>query len=155
MLPEEENWLKELPPDFRPSQREIEQAYGLFGERNGIRPDLRVLLGSYDGKASLVLRIIIDNRLCLFFYGDSGRWKFDGYECGNYEDYWTEFDWEPYQKGKGKKTMIGFGWLVDKFSDKAVKKLVDKYRPRAIWSVVFWAILVIIGIVGTCKIFVW
>ena len=130
MLPEEENWLKELPPDFRPSQREIDQAYGLFGERNGIGPDLRILLGSHDGTASLVLRIIIDNRLCLFFYGDSGRWEFDGYECGDYENYWTGFDWKPCEKGRMKKTM--FGWLGSKFVQSTIKTLDKKYRWRVI-----------------------
>lgn len=99
-MDEENDWLKELPPDFRPSARELEQAYGLFGERNGIRPDLRILLGAYDtdkrpDKTKPQLRIIIDNRLCLFFYGNSGRWVFDGYEAGNYEGYWNEFDFEP------------------------------------------------------------
>jgi len=135
MLPEEENWLKELPPDFRPSQRELDQAYGLFGERNGIRPDLRILLGSYDGTVSLVLRIIIDNRLCLFFYGDSGKWEFDGYECGDYENYWTEFDWRPYQKGKG--TVIG--WLINR----ARKKALDSLRWR-----VFFAIMIVVSLTG-------
>ena len=101
-----DDYLKTLPPDYRPSDREIEQAYGLFGERNGVRPDLRILVGSYDRSAGLdksgvpdrkhpTLRIIIDNRLCFFFYGKSGEWLFDGYECGNYENYWTEFDWKP------------------------------------------------------------
>ena len=150
MLPEEKNWLKELPPDFRPSQRELDQAYGLFGERNGIRPDLRILLGSYDRSAGLdksgipdrkypTLRIIIDNRLCLFFYGDSGRWEFDGYECGDYEDYWTEFDWELCKKGKDKKTMIGVSWLINH----ARKKVVDSLRWR-----VFFAIMVVAGFLG-------
>jgi len=94
-----DNLMSGLPPDFRASHREIEQTYAIFGERNGIRPDLRILIGTWKkgecgipDKTAPAMRIIIDNRLCLFFLGDSGKWIFDGYECGNYEGYWTEFD---------------------------------------------------------------
>lgn len=157
----ESEWLKELPPDFRPSQREIDQAYGLFGERNGVRPDLRILVGHYDRSAGLdkvgvpdrkypTLRIIIDDRLCLFFYGDSGKWEFDGYECGNYENYWTEFDWMPHQKGK--RTMIG--WLVGKFSDKAIKKIIDKYLWKAILSIMIFAVALCATLFGVCEMWV-
>lgn len=98
---------KLLPPDFRPGKGEVEAAYRIFGEKkSGYRPDLRILTGSYDRSQGLdkpgvpdrtipTLRIIIDNRLCLFFYGSSGEWIFDGYECGDYEKIWKEFDWLP------------------------------------------------------------
>ena len=96
----------QLPPDFRPTGDEIKAAYYLFGSRNDIRPDLRILIGSWErncvegqprkpDRTYPTLRIILNNRLCLFFYGNSGEWLFDGYECGNYEGYWTEFDWDP------------------------------------------------------------
>jgi hypothetical protein len=94
----EEN-LKKLPPDFRPSRRELEAAYGLFGENNGVRPDIRILLGSYcrpeyPDQSTPSLRIIIDNRLCLFFIREKNEgWIFDGYEAGNYENVWKDFDW--------------------------------------------------------------
>lgn len=96
---------KKLPPDFRPSEKEIEAAYYLFGKRNDIKPDLRILVGTYRQKGKIdesiadrtlpTLRIILNNRLCLFFYGKTGEWLFDGYECGNYEGLWIEFDWIP------------------------------------------------------------
>lgn len=108
----DEELSKLLPPDSRPSKGEIEAAYRIFGQKkSGYRPDLRILTGSYDCSQGLdkpgipdrtkpTLRIIIDNRLCLFFYGSSGKWEFDGYECGDYENYWTEFDWLPIKEKK-------------------------------------------------------
>ena len=108
---EEDAPFGQLPPDYRPTAREIEAAYYLFGERNDIKPDLRILLGSYDrskdkdepgkpDKSRPTLRIILNNRFCLFFYGKTGKWIFDGYECGDYENLWTEFDWIPIKKEK-------------------------------------------------------
>jgi len=46
------------------------------------------------------------------------------------------------------------GWLVNKFSDKAVRKLVNKYRPKMIWSVIIMAVAAIAAIFGVCEIWI-
>lgn len=97
--------MSQLPHDFRSSSSKIEMAYGLFGEQNGVRPHIRVLLGTWNretdpptpDRSRPQLRIILDERLCLFFTSTSGAWLFDGWEAGNYEGYWTEFDITPNQ----------------------------------------------------------
>ena len=46
------------------------------------------------------------------------------------------------------------GWLVDKFSGKAVRKLVGKYRPKMIWSVIIMAVAAIAAIFGVCEVWI-
>lgn len=36
------------------------------------------------------MKIIIEERLTLFFYKKDGKWKYDGWEMGDYNNYWTK-----------------------------------------------------------------
>ena len=106
---------KGLPPDFRPMLKELRAIEYLFGERSGAQPHLRIVRGDYSDKDKRVLRIIIDNRLCIIFapipegadlsnqpHLKSGDWQYIGDECGNFEGNFTEFDWNRRAEQKGR-----------------------------------------------------
>lgn len=79
----------QLPEEFRSSAKTVGASYQLFD-------DARIRFLHYDADSSdsdnplpECIKIILDQKLCLYFYPDSTRdgfWKYDGFESGDYEN---------------------------------------------------------------------
>ena len=90
--------LNRMPEQYRPDAQKVYFAESLFGEE-AARRDIRFLFeraGDVDRYGDKVeytsLKIIVDNRICLFFYRQSDTWEYDGWEAGPYEDNWRDLD---------------------------------------------------------------
>lgn len=46
------------------------------------------------------------------------------------------------------------GWLVGKFSDKAIRKLVDKYLLKVILSIMIFAVALCVTLFGVCEMWI-
>lgn len=92
---EEKELLNRLHPDNRPLPETIEAAYTAFGaKKNGDKPSIRFRFCKRNdpGAPNMthLMQIIVDEVLTLWFYFNDGKWVFDGYEAGNYSDYWKD-----------------------------------------------------------------
>jgi len=97
---EEFNEINLLQPEDRPDKDLIKLGYELFkvsifkgGKIEKIPRQIRFVFMSAkqrDGKKDS-FQIILDERLSFWWFKESGKWKFDGYEAGNYERSWKEF----------------------------------------------------------------
>ena len=89
---EEKELLNKLHPDNRPLPEVVEAAYAVFGARkNGDKPSIRFRFCTRDDQHSThLMQIVVDEVLTLWFYYVEGKWVFDGYEAGNYSEYWLD-----------------------------------------------------------------
>lgn len=97
-----EQLMSMIPPDQRTSTATIRHAYEIFGERLGVRPDIRFCYNPPEGEQCASMIIVIDQRLSLWFFFKDEKWVFDGYECGPYEDLWRNRNLPDRQRKDGK-----------------------------------------------------
>lgn len=76
-----ENPLDQLPEEVQKGKYFIDFADQLFKSQS-------VRFTFTEGDAPCV-KIILGENLTLFFFKKEGEWKYDGWEMGDYKDYWT------------------------------------------------------------------
>lgn len=90
---EVDKMMNGLPKHLRSSTRRIQETYELFGNRE-IRFSLRPADPAEDESFRVAcLRLIVDEKLCLFFYQNEmfvNCWHYDGFEAGDYTNDFRE-----------------------------------------------------------------
>lgn len=86
-IKEIEEQMQKIPVQFRSSGRYVQCSYELFSGR-----EIKIFVSGpqpWETEEDVVrcLNLILDNKLCLYFYKNRGQensWVYDGFEAGDY-----------------------------------------------------------------------
>lgn len=87
-LPDEaKDALSKLPPHLRKHEDKIVLAYELFAAKDDEAPrQIRFLYHDKQQECYGTMIIVLDDMLSLWFIWMNGKWTFDGWECGDYQE---------------------------------------------------------------------
>lgn len=92
-----ENLVQQLPKESRGDVSLIDIANQLFkvtslfmGELKTKSRKIRIVYSPKDEQKKSSVMIILDEKLCLWFFNNEDGWIYDGWEMGNYEGSWED-----------------------------------------------------------------